>query len=99
MIGREEAGVAEAVVHRAQISRAGKDIVARIVRIGTQIVRDTELCPSARHQLHQSHGSGPAGDRLPVKTRPAAALGAHDSLRYEEHTSELQSLMRNSYAV
>src|SRR3546814_7126957 len=39
-----------------------------------------------------------AGDRLPADARtPDAEGGAGD--RSEEHTSELQSLMRNSYAV
>src|SRR3546814_6206733 len=31
--------------------------------------------------------------------RPCPGLAAHDRGRSEEHTSELQSLMRNSYAV
>src|SRR3546814_6635002 len=31
--------------------------------------------------------------------RPGIALSGHTDVRSEEHTSELQSLMRNSYAV
>src|SRR3546814_3569487 len=39
--------------------------------------------------------------RLPPVTSGACAPGAHQPMfsRSEEHTSELQSLMRNSYAV
>src|SRR3546814_1603684 len=44
-----------------------------------------------------AHG-GPAGGRLrPRAPRPGGRL--HLPERSEEHTSELQSLMRNSYAV
>src|SRR3546814_1140788 len=40
----------------------------------------------------------PRDDRPADRVRPAEA-GSHDDLRSEEHTSELQSLMRISYAV
>src|SRR3546814_9935485 len=39
-------------------------------------------------------GTPDAGEQIPVEPG-----GARDSLRSEEHTSELQSLMRISYAV
>src|SRR3546814_5835362 len=44
--------------------------------------------------------AGPTGDALRIGARLAAAVdrGEHDA-RSEEHTSELQSLMRISYAV
>src|SRR3546814_10676949 len=39
-------------------------------------------------------------DRFPIKQWPAFGRhGAFDNIRSEEHTSELQSLMRISYAV
>src|SRR3546814_2015434 len=37
--------------------------------------------------------------RLPADEADAARRGGEDRGRSEEHTSELQSLMRNSYAV
>src|SRR3546814_7351621 len=47
-----------------------------------------------------------SGGKVPAKTEMEAAVAAEararakvDSARSEEHTSELQSLMRNSYAV
>src|SRR3546814_5777477 len=36
---------------------------------------------------------------LPADTRIATINGSNTATRSEEHTSELQSLMRNSYAV
>src|SRR3546814_5328883 len=48
-------------------------------------------------------GGGPRRGRSARRHRSVAAgrarLGAHHRLRSEEHTSELQSLMRSSYAV
>src|SRR3546814_9816684 len=35
----------------------------------------------------------------PALARAVEGLGVDDTVRSEEHTSELQSLMRNSYAV
>src|SRR3546814_8012207 len=35
----------------------------------------------------------------PVEHKPGAEIDSDEALRSEEHTSELQSLMRNSYAV
>src|SRR3546814_8634094 len=40
-----------------------------------------------------------ASMRRQVMTKPAYSSGARDNSRSEEHTSELQSLMRTSYAV
>src|SRR3546814_2348838 len=37
--------------------------------------------------------------RLPLRYWPVSERGASSTLRSEEHTSELQSLMRISYAV
>src|SRR3546814_4536227 len=39
-----------------------------------------------------------SADRRPVLLRAMAELAARDGVRSEEHTSELQSLMRSSYA-
>src|SRR3546814_8078137 len=43
--------------------------------------------------------SKPVGKILQCSERVSSALGKNFSIRSEEHTSELQSLMRNSYAV
>src|SRR3546814_2408566 len=60
-------------------------------------------------ELRRGHRPRPAGDgyrrvRAGARQRTAAARVRHVAARYaaersEEHTSELQSLMRNSYAV
>src|SRR3546814_4544694 len=47
---------------------------------------DGQMCPNARQMEHA------------VQSRPGVARG-QDEARSEEHTSELQSLMRISYAV
>src|SRR3546814_1406885 len=52
-------------------------------------------CDHAADAIHPDGASLHAGDR----PRPAAASDGFIGLRSEEHTSELQSLMRISYAV
>src|SRR3546814_1941995 len=47
------------------------------------------------HGDRQRRDGGLAHDRV----RPGLEVGHRKDLRSEEHTSELQSLMRNSYAV
>src|SRR3546814_2210731 len=56
---------------------------------------------TGRTATHDLASAAPAGlPGRPIPARPAAAPdGAVAGLRSEEHTSELQSLMRNSYAV
>src|SRR5581483_2564916 len=44
-----------AVVHLAQVSRAGEDVVARIERIAAETVPGAQLRPRVRHDLHQAH--------------------------------------------
>src|SRR3546814_9678641 len=54
-----------------------------------------------RHRFHRHGGDAqqPRG-RAALQGGPAERSGAHPAWpRSEEHTSELQSLMRNSYAV
>src|SRR3546814_4858624 len=61
--------------------------------------------PEEPHAHHRSLAQQPGHlPRLPQEVRvrepPQAAPGrSHPAHRSEEHTSELQSLMRNSYAV
>src|SRR3546814_5277747 len=46
-----------------------------------------------------ANGDGGADGDVPVPTSPDRHREWHSIARSEEHTSELQSLMRNSYAV
>src|SRR3546814_4394065 len=83
---------------------AEDDAFRRIVRAGKALAR-----PELAHSVHveiaglSSHRrywyrfvvDGIRSDTGTVRTAPAAGA----ALRSEEHTSELQSLMRNSYAV
>src|SRR3546814_5596899 len=57
----------------------------------------TTLFRSDRHP--HGHWCPPARHPAPVPHRSGDALGGRRAGRSEEHTSELQSLMRNSYAV
>src|SRR3546814_3545490 len=57
--------------------------------------------PDRRHGGHD-HGVDPFRAASPCRRRDAGSqrtMGGMESLRSEEHTSELQSLMRISYAV
>src|SRR3546814_5081064 len=63
---------------------------------------DREARVSARHLAHRGHDSGgAAGEALgqPAAFRVGLPLVDRIAFRSEEHTSELQSLMRISYAV
>src|SRR3546814_5473581 len=65
---------------------------------------DTELPVRPGDEEHEAggEGTGPRESREePGGPRAAVGDGAdeHEEQRSEEHTSELQSLMRNSYAV
>src|SRR3546814_1096206 len=61
--------------------------------IGVEV---TEACLAVLDALRRKVG-GFALDARPC--RPAPRITARPALRSEEHTSELQSLMRSSYAV
>src|SRR3546814_9851097 len=61
-----------------------------------------QLDLAALHDGADSHGEGLAAFFALMHARPgglALELGNAVGVRSEEHTSELQSLMRNSYAV
>src|SRR3546814_16657557 len=62
IVGGEQSGIAEAVIHGAQIGRTRQDIVARIIWIATQTMLPTHFRPGAGHELHQSHLASPAGE-------------------------------------
>src|SRR3546814_1002417 len=58
----------------------------------------TTLFRSPQRRLAAA-GAGPALGRGAHRCRPSLAVDRQRGLRSEEHTSELQSLMRISYAV
>src|SRR3546814_5447164 len=67
----------------------------------TTLFRSAEQCSCQQKIKGELHQAFPISSRTSVK-RPviaAAAAIAGDTRRSEEHTSELQSLMRISYAV
>src|SRR5260221_9687987 len=53
IIGGEEPGRAEAVVHLAQVGRTGQDIVVRIGRIVAKRIARTQFGIRVGHDLHQ----------------------------------------------
>src|SRR3546814_6773396 len=84
--------VAEAVRHARQHSAALGEQVPVPVAGALVLAVDEAQRLESREQRHQLGG-------VAVEVRMAlVALGAGDD-RSEEHTSELQSLMRSSYAV
>src|SRR3546814_4816893 len=58
-----------------------------------------QLAAQVNHQALVAIGSRLMADASRRTHRRVRAIGAHQQLRSEEHTSELQSLMRISYAV
>src|SRR3546814_8330078 len=54
---------------------------------------------SAWYDIHAEHKIQYKDDGCRHHIRPNEAVETHPATRSEEHTSELQSLMRNSYAV
>src|SRR3546814_8339169 len=62
--------------------------------------QESEIAPPADGQTHQVAAAMPTGKGKPMRNSIiAATLAAIAAPRSEEHTSELQSLMRISYAV
>src|SRR3546814_8860044 len=73
------------------------DLAHRVLQLYWRQVR-----PFEGHDLRQSSGDTeriPRGVRALRAATPASSLSVAMMLRSEEHTSELQSLMRISYAV
>src|SRR3546814_6090060 len=61
--------------------------------------REIDLCPPARHRVRLAGSANLSGDRAETAYRPWTVEARCPARRSEEHTSELQSLMRISYAV
>src|SRR3546814_1021038 len=66
------------------------------VAVGPQ--RSTDVLEQPVHEPHVVRGEQQDGVDL-ARLDQVVDIGARDRRRSEEHTSELQSLMRNSYAV
>src|SRR3546814_9582352 len=64
-----------------------------------QRARPTPLRPPALEVSSAFEYSSPFGFKPGAAPNPAPANPSFEKSRSEEHTSELQSLMRNSYAV
>src|SRR3546814_10270447 len=68
----------------------------------TTLFRSRHRAKPVLHLVEGVHGSGqapPGGRHCPCRDHRRGAGSAPRSARSEEHTSELQSLMRISYAV
>src|SRR3546814_4192997 len=66
----------------------------------TRTSRGARRAPqSGRHAAGCGAGGGGAASAAPARRTRLVPAGRIDRLRSEEHTSELQSLMRISYAV
>src|SRR3546814_3836251 len=87
-------GLVEGIRHLRDLSQRG----------GIEMA-DAALVERAQHQrmriaLHRiEHSAGKLADEAPGSAREHVGAQAVDGVRSEEHTSELQSLMRISYAV
>src|SRR3546814_4342872 len=81
--------------HRHMRGLVGKDIGRLQHRIGVKAKRRA-FAVLARFLLELRHAVQPAEPGGAVEQPGKLGMGGH---RSEEHTSELQSLMRNSYAV
>src|SRR3546814_8441325 len=89
VVGQGDAHVAPA---RPDVQRVGFDAEAAVAR-----GRDLELLVAVVEPFG-ALAEIMAGSHLSAQ-RGACAVAAEQGVRSEEHTSELQSLMRNSYAV
>src|SRR3546814_3795510 len=69
--------------------------------VGARAVAETDVAAKADHQLRDEEGDDGQGHEQPHRAdvAHAAACEVLAGERSEEHTSELQSLMRISYAV
>src|SRR3546814_10096380 len=76
-----------------QSSEAGPQPDAELVRIGRLeiVVQETKLAAATRRR--------PREQLVPTRLGQIDRVERHAGARSEEHTSELQSLMRISYAV
>src|SRR3546814_7989980 len=91
------------------VDQLAAQVVAQAVLVAPLVLLAAGIVEQAHGQAGAEHGLGAqqVAQRAQVelrgvevlRIRPEAQPGAGVALRSEEHTSELQSLMRNSYAV
>src|SRR3546814_4864465 len=88
-------------VDAAGVGRIAAGHAAPAETAGTHLAAHIALAPAVRHALPRPTGAlRRAGPAVPGLREPPPRLsGRHAGPRSEEHTSELQSLMRISYAV
>src|SRR3546814_10308127 len=87
---------------RAATDRRGGAIARQIgARTETPPLAGYQQCPRAEHAHPVKRGANIVGHRRRHRVEPFGPVerDRRDMVRSEEHTSELQSLMRNSYAV
>src|SRR3546814_3323349 len=87
--GRDEAGIGDVRLLPAQQLERGSRLEMRDRHIGPALVQN--------HHHREDSGDVEDGKRGPYLVRARHLVA--DAKRSEEHTSELQSLMRSSYAV
>src|SRR3546814_10266422 len=75
------------------------DTLFDILEAGRRARRQNDMRPFASKRLGDRRADPPAGARYQRQLSFKRTLGHFSLLRSEEHTSELQSLMRTSYAV
>ena len=83
VVGAEEAGIAEAVVHGPQIGSTRQNIVVRIVRIAPQMLDGAHFRPGLRHELHEPDRPRGASDGTTIERGAPSALrlqNARDSV-------------------
>src|SRR3546814_5808379 len=98
---RVEREVAAADVHAVGVARHQRDGDADVVGVADQAVRVIQTEGQADDRRHRRQGDVALVEgELDAEHAGAVPLAlADDAVRSEEHTSELQSLMRTSYAV
>lgn len=70
VVSGEQAGIAEVIVHGAQVRSARHDVVARVVGIAAQIMGLAHRRPCCWHEPHQPHRPRPADDRTTIEVSP-----------------------------
>ena len=79
VVGREHAGIAEAVIHLAKKSGASEDIVMGVVGIGAEPVALPYLGVGLGHQYYEAHRTGRRGDGTAVEDHQSGPLDLHHS--------------------
>src|SRR3546814_3367290 len=91
------------IAGRFETEIVGDELQSRSIEIAGRIIREAIACKNRQTHRHSQGRPEPRHPRQQKITHARASLKARKNKktaqRSEEHTSELQSLMRNSYAV